>query len=72
MATTDEPLVMNKLDKRVFLVASLEDESDEKAFWLARTPDERLQALESMRQSIYGYDPATTRLQRILTITERE
>lgn len=62
---------MNKLDKRVFLVASLADESDEKAFWLARSPDERLQALELMRQSIYGYDPATTRLQRILTITER-
>ena len=65
-----EQFVVDKLDKSAFHVASLEDESDEKTFWLSRSPDERLQALESMRQSIYGYDPATTRLQRVLAIAE--
>jgi len=66
----DEQFVINKLDKTAFSIASLLDESDERAFWLSKSPDERLQALELMRQSIYGYDPSTTRLQRVLTITE--
>jgi hypothetical protein len=33
---------------------------------------ERLEALEQMRQILYGYDPATTRLQRVLTVAERK
>jgi hypothetical protein len=66
----DEKFAINKLDKTAFSVASLLDESDERSFWLSKSPAERLQALELMRQSIYGYDPSTTRLQRVLTITE--
>jgi hypothetical protein len=66
----DEYLIENRLDKTVFSVASLSDESDEKAYWLSRSHHERLQAIELLRQNIYGYDPASTRLQRVLTITE--
>jgi len=60
-----------RIDKTAFSVASLFDESDEKAYWLSRTPLERLQAIEIMRQVVYSYDPDTTRLQRVLTIVER-
>ena len=56
-----------RLDRNHFSVADVSD-SDEKQFWLSKTPDERLAALELMRQSMYGYDPARTRLQRVLTI----
>ena len=42
-----------KVDRSAFSVASLHDEPDEKAYWLSRTPYERLQALELMRQVIY-------------------
>ena len=66
----DEKFAINKLDKTAFSVASLLDESDERSYWLSKSPAERLQALELMRQNIYGYDPSTTRLQRVLTITE--
>ena len=59
-----------KIDKTAFSVTSLFDESDEKAYWLSRTPHERLEAVELMRQIIYGYDPTSTRLQRILNIAE--
>jgi hypothetical protein len=59
------------LDKTAIVVASLFDDSDEKAYWLARTTDERLEALELMRQILYGYNPATTRLQRILEVVQR-
>jgi hypothetical protein len=36
----------------------------------SRTRQERLLALELMRQEAYGYDPATARLQRILEIVQ--
>jgi len=58
---------MQKMDKTHFSVASLFDASDEKEYWLSKKPLERLQAMELMRQINYGYDPVTTRLQRILT-----
>jgi len=41
-----------------------------KAYWLSKTPYERLQATELMRQIIYGYDPSATRLQRVLEIAQ--
>jgi hypothetical protein len=61
-----------KLDKSVFSVVSLEEaDNDEMEYWRSKTPYERLDALETLRQIFYGYDPITTRLQRVLEITER-
>ena len=59
-----------KMDKSVLSVTSLSEESDEKAYWHAKTPHERLEAVELMRQINYGYDPATTRLQRVLKVAQ--
>ena len=67
MSTTD---FLPKMDKTAFSVASLFDESDKKAYWLSRTRDERLQAIELMRQTIYGYDPSSARLQRVFEVAE--
>lgn len=53
---TMDMLASIRIDKTVFSVASLADESDEKRYWLSKTPHERLEALELMRQAIYGYD----------------
>lgn len=62
-----------RLDRTVFSVVSLEEaDSDEVEFWLSKSPSERLDALETLRQIFYGYDPAATRLQRIFEIAERE
>jgi hypothetical protein len=57
-----------KVDRSAFSVRQLYEESDEKRFWAQKTPYERLEALEQMRQILYGYNPATTRLQRVLTV----
>lgn len=57
-----------KLDKTAFSVASLFELSDEKQFWLSKTPYERLRAVEAMRKIIYGYDPSANRLQRVLKL----
>jgi hypothetical protein len=59
-----------RLDKTAFVVASITDESDEKLFWLSKSPAERLEAAEYLRQIVYGYDPTTTRLQRFFEVAE--
>lgn len=59
-----------KIDRKAFSVGSLTEPSDEKAYWLARTPAERLQQVEILRRINYGHR-ATARLQRVLEIAER-
>ncbi len=58
--------------KESISIDSLTDEVNEKEYWLQKNPSERLQALELMRQILYGYDPTTTRLQRLFEVTERK
>jgi hypothetical protein len=58
------------MDKTVFTMAPLGQEPDDRAYWLSKTPEERLEAVELLRQIHYGYDPSTERLQRVLTILE--
>jgi len=60
------------MDKTAFSVGSPSDESDEKAYWLSKSPYERLEAVELMRQVIYGYDPTSARLQRFFEVAELE
>ena len=59
-----------KMDKSVLSVIPLSEESDEKAYWHSKTRHERLEAVELMRQINYGYDPTTTRLQRVLEVAQ--
>jgi len=61
-----------KVDRSYFKISGLEDKSDETAFWQSKTPQERLEAIEIMRQIIYGYNPSTTRLQRVFEIAQQE
>jgi hypothetical protein len=53
-----------KVRRDAFKVASLFDQSDDKKYWLSKTPQERLEAVELMRQIIYGYDSSATRIRR--------
>ena len=61
-----------KVDKEAFSVLSSFEEADkaDKAYWHSKSPQERLEALELMRQINYGYDPVTDRLQRVLEVAE--
>lgn len=58
--------ITTAMDKSVFLVADLEQESDERDFWKQQSPTDRLLALELLRQVMFGYDPLTDRLQRVV------
>ncbi|OQY57754.1 MAG: hypothetical protein B6245_15470 [Desulfobacteraceae bacterium 4572_88] len=64
------PLDSIRMDKTAFSVSSLDDESDEKAYWLSKTPIERMYGVEIMRQMLYGYNPLTARLQRFFETAE--
>ena len=49
----------------------LSDSADPKqdlAYWLSKTPEERLSAVEILRRQYYG---DSSRLQRIITVIER-
>lgn len=61
-----------KVEKETFSVLSSFEEADEadKAYWHSKTPQERLEALELMRQINYDYNPVTDRLQRVLEVAE--
>jgi len=59
-----------KMDKTTLSVASLSDQSDQRAFWATKTPHEHLAALEFLRVLNYGYDPSTARLQRVLAVAQ--
>ena len=65
MALIDEV----RMDKTQISVVSTGTPSDAKDFWRAKSIEERLAALELTRQIFYGYDPDTTRLQRVLEVT---
>lgn len=60
------------LDRNAFSVVSLdEQDEDEKRYWRSKTPHQRLEAVELTRQLLYGYDPATCRLQRVFEVAQR-
>lgn len=60
-----------QIDRDAFSVTSLSEQSDNRAFWQSRSPEERLAAIEQLRQLNYDYDPAADRLQRVLEVARR-
>jgi hypothetical protein len=66
MALIDEM----RMDRSVLSVATTDSPSDANAYWQTKSMAERLEALELTRQVCNGYDPDTTRLQRVLETIE--
>ncbi len=57
------------MNKKIFKNTSIRD-SDDYSFWKDKSYLERIEGLEKLRRIIFGYDPSTQRLQRILKITK--
>lgn len=64
MALIDEV----RMDRTQISVVTTDTPSDAKAYWQTKTMQERLAALELTRQIFNGYDPDTTRFQRVLEV----
>ncbi|MBS4034040.1 MAG: hypothetical protein KGZ85_06220 [Ignavibacterium sp.] len=59
-----------KLDKNSFAVTSIAKNENDVGYWLSKTPEERVLAIEFLRQMMFGYDPLTERLQRVFETAE--
>ena len=59
-----------KMNKTSISIASGFEEANDRGYWHSKTPLERLEALELMRQIIHGYHPSSDRLQRVLTVED--
>jgi len=59
-----------KIDRTRLSVARLEDSDDSVAYWLSKPVEERLEALELLRQIFYDYSETGPGLQRILEIVK--
>jgi hypothetical protein len=58
------------MNKNIFSVVTDFSEANDMEYWFSLSPLERLEAIELMRQIIYGYDPSSDRLQRIFTVVK--
>ncbi len=58
-----------KVDRRAIVVSSDFEDAEEKAYWLSRTPQERLRQVEVLRRINCGYK-AITGLQRVLELVK--
>ena len=59
-----------KLNKNIFSVVTDFSEANDKEYWFSLSPLERLEAIELMRQIIYGYDPSSDRLQKVFAVVK--
>jgi hypothetical protein len=61
-----------KVNKKHLSIASSEEfDLMDIEYWKSKSPSERIEAIELMRQINFGYDPSTERLQRFFTVTQR-
>jgi len=59
-----------QIDKKKFEVLQLDDLRKNDSVWKSKTVNQRIAAIEMLRQINYGYNPATERLQRTITVTQ--
>ena len=57
-----------RLDKKLVAVTNLDDNRAEKEYWLAKSPAERLNAIELQRRMIYGRNRTASRLQKTFDV----
>jgi len=57
--------------EKVVRIRSLHDPNDDLAYWLSRTPQERLDAIEILRSQYIKWKNVEPRLQRVCRVTER-
>ena len=57
---------------KVVRIVAMKDQGNDFQYWQSRSYQERLSALEELRQEYYGYaDESQPRLQRVYTIIKR-
>ena len=60
----------DRLNKKFFSVINLDENQNDLSFWLNKTPQDRIAAIEMMRRINYGNNVSTARLQRVFEVAE--
>lgn len=60
-----------RIDRRHLSIVPLNGKPNDRQYWLSKTPEERFEALELLRQAVYGYDPETARMIKVLEVVPR-
>ena len=63
-------MIDKKINREIFTIVDLQDNSDDLDYWLNQSAQERIQAIEMMRKINYGEDAVTARLQRFFEVAE--
>ena len=58
------------MDHGVLSIGSFDDEPDDLGYWLAQSPEDRLAAIEYLRQQLFTYGEARQKFRRLLEIAE--
>lgn len=59
--------------EKIVVKKRLGDPSGDLAYWRTRTVEERLEALETLRQQTYGYDAENVpRMEKVIHIIQRD
>jgi hypothetical protein len=60
-----------RIDRKVFHFATPEQaDAEDVEYWMNKTPDERIEAIEYLRRWAYGDAAVDARLQRVFTIAK--
>jgi hypothetical protein len=63
-------MLEDRINKKIFTIRNLYEDQNDLLYWLEKTPQDRISAIEMMRRINYGNDISTRRLQRLFKITE--
>jgi hypothetical protein len=59
------------IDRSAIAVCDLYDDQSERQDWWSKSPNERMVAMELMRQIAYEYNPVADRIPRILEVLNK-
>ncbi len=64
----------HRMDRKAFKIKNIHDDDSDYKYWMSKTPQERLEAVEIIREHYFGLinDGVKPRLQRVYTIIERK
>jgi hypothetical protein len=64
-------MIDERIDRTKFKFATFQEaDFDDVAYWMSKTPTERVEAIEYLRRWVYGEDQVDARLQRVFEFAQ--
>jgi hypothetical protein len=65
-------MIEGRIQVESFSTGSFEDAPDDRAYWLSKPPEDRIEAVEFILRQFYSYGKAEQEFRRFFEIVERE